>query len=181
MERDSKVVGSALTGQEFTDEIFPRPVVGDDPAPRPSRFPGDLVTTSVSAPRVAKARYLPENRVRQLVAESRRALRRSVRRAARQRAPTRLGLDRAAARWMFRIPLLPGVIAGLIRYPRLVGRPLPAMHNPQSKSGEGMITRGPRSGWIAKPNDDASRKRTMYCIVNEKCSSSFRSSAKSRC
>ena len=128
IERDGKVVGSALIGQEFTErQIFPRPAVRDDrarsegsdqdrrralqcgefggsnlgptnkalidrvkgdveklKAENPSApVPIDLVTTSGSGldpdispeaalfqvPRVAKARNMPEDRVRQLVDE----------------------------------------------------------------------------------------------------------------
>ena len=127
IERDGKVIGSALIGQEFKErQIFPRPPVGDRRA-GPERFdqdgvgalqrgqsggsnlgptskaladrlkddvdklkaenpnaavPVDLVTTSGSGldpdispeaalfqvPRVAKARNLPEDQVKQLVA-----------------------------------------------------------------------------------------------------------------
>ena len=128
VERDGKVVGSALIGQEFTSAGYfhgrPSATTAPDPndsaktVPAPynaansggsnlgptnkslierirsdveklkqenpsAEVPGDLVTTSGSGldpdispeaalfqvPRVAKARNLPENRVRQLVAE----------------------------------------------------------------------------------------------------------------
>ena len=129
LERDGKVVGSALIGQEFTSEVYfhGRPSATTAPDPNDSaktvpasynaansggsnlgptskalieriqgdieklklenpsaQVPADLVTTSGSGldphispegalfqvPRVAKARNLPENRVRQLVAEN---------------------------------------------------------------------------------------------------------------
>jgi len=129
LERDGKVVGSALIGQEFTSEGYfhGRPSATTTPDPNDStktvpapynaansggsnlgptnksliervqgdidklrqenpsaQVPSDLVTTSGSGldphispeaalfqiPRVAKARNLPENRVRQLVAEN---------------------------------------------------------------------------------------------------------------
>jgi potassium-transporting ATPase KdpC subunit len=129
IERDGKVVGSALIGQEFTGEGYfhGRPSATTTPDPNDStktvpapynaansggsnlgptskllieriqgdidklrqenpsaQVPSDLVTTSGSGldphispeaavfqiPRVAKARNLPENRVRQLVAEN---------------------------------------------------------------------------------------------------------------
>jgi potassium-transporting ATPase KdpC subunit len=129
VERDGKVIGSILIGQEFTDEGYfhgrPSATTAPDPndstktVPAPynaansggsnlgptnksliervqgdieklkqenssAQVPADLVTTSASgldpdispqaalfqAPRVAKARNLPENRVRQLVDEN---------------------------------------------------------------------------------------------------------------
>ena len=129
IERDGKVVGSALIGQEFKDDKYfhgrPSATSAPDPAdasktvPAPynaansggsnlgptskalndrvkedvdrlkaenpnADVPVDLVTTSASgldpdispqaalfqAPRVAKARHMPEDRVRQLVAEN---------------------------------------------------------------------------------------------------------------
>jgi len=129
IERDGKVVGSALIGQEFKDDKYfhgrPSATSAPDPAdasktvPAPynaansggsnlgptskalndrikedvdklkaenpnTAVPADLVTTSASgldpdispeaalfqAPRVAKARHMPEDRVRQLVTEN---------------------------------------------------------------------------------------------------------------
>src|SRR5438445_3330700 len=129
IERDGKVIGSALIGQEFKDDKYfhgrlsattaPDPNDSTKTVPAPynaansggsnlgptskaliervqgdieklklenpsAQVPADLVTTSGSGldphispeaalfqvPRVAKARHLPENRVRQLVAEN---------------------------------------------------------------------------------------------------------------
>jgi K+-transporting ATPase ATPase C chain len=112
IERDGKVVGSALIGQEFKDEKYfhgrPSATTAPDPndstktipapynaansggsnlgptskaladrvkedvdklkAENPSQpVPVDLVTTSGSVPRVAKARNIPEAKLRQLV------------------------------------------------------------------------------------------------------------------
>src|SRR5271155_5476575 len=89
IEKDGKVVGSALIGQEFKDDKYfhgrPSATTAPDPADSAKTVPAPYnAATSGSGldpdispagalfqvPRVAKARQMSEDRVRQLVAEN---------------------------------------------------------------------------------------------------------------
>jgi hypothetical protein len=154
----------------------------------PAQVPGGLMSASDSWLEAAlirclglqKRRNLPENQVRQLVARIP-AIASPVCSASRASACLNSTWSRPRGRYVsIASTLLSGVIAGLIPVSTSCWLPLPAMHDPRGKSGEGDDNEK-ASIWMDRqgPNDDGSRKRTMYYIVIEKCSSSVGSCAKS--